>query len=492
MSKRNLWLRYASQTVFLLLWVFLFWQTATPAVTFIESDLFLITDPMVGILAMTAARTWIATFLYSLIFVGLTILLGRFFCGWVCPLGTVFDVVGRLWKGRQSYTLKNDEKWRRVKYYILAAMIVGAVLGSNILLWFDPLVLFFRGIAMGFPHTGLNTAAFLTAAILILIILLNGITHRFWCRYLCPLGAFYAVFSRFSFVRRRLKQTAGNKCDGCKHLGDQRECQDNCSMGASLKKQGSPDECIRCMKCGTVCHVEAPHYPISVPLPAKNEHLVALDRRTFMTSIGAGAVLSYSAVHARKGDLTESSKFIVRPPMVTDEAQFLALCVRCGQCIRACPEGALQPLALESGITGFWSPAIAPEVAGCKTDCNSCSLVCPTQAISAFKKERTEKWALKMGQVTFSSQKCISYEPGAHKPCLKCVEVCPNKAIVVDNGATPERPVSVLYDRCTGCGLCETACREVTPGVPAMRLTNDGRGLPVLHVKDPTPKLPKH
>ena len=484
MAKRNLWLRRISQAVFLFLWLFLFWQTAHPDFIDLPPDLFLLTDPLVAALAAAAARIWTTAFFFSLILVGLTFVFGRFFCGWICPLGTIFDVVGRVWKGKTSTLLENDRQWRRVKYYLLAALCISAAMGCQQLFWCEPLVFLFRGAAMGVAPQAEGTASFLTIVFLITVIGLCGVAHRFWCRYLCPLGAFYGVLSRYSLFRRRLKG-----CDGCRKF-ESRECQINCAMGAAPRKQGSPEECIRCMRCEAVCHRRAPRYALTIPLPSEKEELVSLDRRTFVLGVGAGAVLGHSLAHARSGLLSDAPHRIVRPPMVADEETFLSLCVRCGQCIRACPSGTLQPLLLEAGIAGLWTPAVTAKTAGCRPDCNNCASACPTQAIPPFGAHRTEKWALKMGQATFGSGRCVSYAYDAVKPCLHCVSVCPNKAIVVDYAAKPSRPKGILVDRCVGCGLCEAACREVTAGAPAMELTGNGAGDPVFHVKDPTPRMP--
>ncbi|MDJ0761495.1 MAG: 4Fe-4S binding protein [Myxococcota bacterium] len=484
MSKRNIWLRRICQTIFFFLWVFLFWQTAHQDVGPFPPDLFLVTNPLVATLAMAAARVWVSAALYSLVLIGLTLIFGRFFCGWVCPLGTLFDVVGRLWRGRAAVTLKNDRAWRRVKFYFLAALCVGAVAGGQLVYWGDPLVFSFRGIAMGFIPSAESESAFLAFAMLLIIIGLCGVTHRFWCRYLCPLGAFYAVVARFSIFRRRLKG-----CDSCKAQG-YRECQQGCAMGASPKRQGSPDECIRCMSCQGACRLEAPKFIPSLPLPTTREHLMDLDRRSFVFSLGAGAITGVVAVQARSG--SDAPWRIVRPPMIADEVAFMALCVRCGQCVRSCPSGTLQPLFLEAGFAGIWTPAITPRVGGCVDNCNACATTCPTGAIPKFGPTRPEKWAVKMGHVMFDPQHCISYAHDAVKPCLKCVEVCPNKAIVVDEASKPARPTRVIYDRCIGCGTCETECRKVVVGQPALVLTNTGAGEPAALVVDPKPKLPEH
>lgn len=479
MGKKNIWLRRGTQALFLVLWMFLFWATAHQAASPLPPDLFLSTNPLVAILAMVAARVFVPAMVGGLVLIGLTVLLGRFFCGWVCPLGTVLDIVGRLWVGRREKELKNDNQWRRLKYYVLILFAVAAVFGGQLLFLADPLVLSFRAVTVGIAPTAPGEVSILPLFLLLGIIALTGITHRFWCRYLCPLGAFYGALSHFSLFRR--KHVGCNRCKGF----DARKCQVSCAMHCSVMKQEVPGECIRCMACEAVCPKESLTFVPKKPVPSRREALVGLDRRTFVVSAGMGAAAGLATLHARAGQMEKSR--IVRPPMVTKETIFLGLCVRCGQCIESCPTGTLQPLFLEAGFSGMWSPAVTPRVEGCKDDCNACSVACPTGAIPKFGPTRQEKWGFKMGSVTFESHRCISYADDAVKPCLKCIEVCPNRAIAIDKGAHPVRPANVLYDQCIGCGRCETACQKMVAGEPALKLNANGVGYPALLVVDPTP-----
>ena len=202
MGKYNIWLRRVSQALFLGLWTFLFWQTAHQEVGPLPPDLFLSTNPLVATLTMAAAEVWVSAMIGGLVLIGLTLVLGRFFCGWICPLGTLFDVVGRLFVGKGEKTLTRDDAWRRVKYYLLAALALVAVAGGQLLYWTDPLVILFRGVTLGFVTSAPRAGSFLPVLLLITIIGLCFVTHRFWCRYLCPLGALYGVFARFSIFRR--------------------------------------------------------------------------------------------------------------------------------------------------------------------------------------------------------------------------------------------------------------------------------------------------
>ena len=481
MGKNNIWLRRVVQTLFLGLWVYLFWQTAQKEKGPLPPDLFLYTDPLVSTLTMVASTVWVPAMLGGLALIGLTLVFGRFFCGWVCPLGTLFDIFGRLFVGKGEKEMPRDEAWRRGKYYLLVGLILVALVGGQLLYWADPLVFLFRGITYGEVTYNETSGSFLPILFLLVLFGLNFVTHRFWCRYLCPLGAFYGALSRFSIFRRHLKG-----CDKCKSVGIQ-ECQQHCAMHVSINRQGRPEECIRCMACQTVCQKNAVTFAPSMPVPTSREVPVNLDRRTFVASMGIGAAAGVAATKAHLGSGTPWR--VVRPPMVTDNEVFTDLCVRCGQCIRSCPPGTLQPLLLEDGFASLWTPAVTPSVGGCEDNCNNCSEACPTGAIPEFGPSRKEKWALKMGSVVFESQRCISYRADAVKPCLKCVEACPNKAIVVDETAHPNRPILIVFDRCIGCGACENACLEMVGGSPAMTLNNDGVGSPVALVMDPTPTV---
>lgn len=483
MGKKNIWLRRVFQALFLGLWIFLFWKTAHQSIGPVPPDAFLVTDPLVGLLTTVASRTATVALIGGAAFLLLTLIFGRFFCGWVCPLGTVLDIVGRLWVGRRETKSANDTAWRRVKYYLLVALTVSAVLGGPLLYLFDPLVILFRSIALGAYPTRVGEGSFLPLLILLAIIGLTGITHRFWCRYLCPLGALYGVFARVSLFRRRR-----SGCDGCK-LQDARMCTEVCAMQGAVMKDGMPEECVRCMACESVCPAGSLSFKAGAPLPSQKEVLIDLDRRTFVLSLGTGAVAGYAAANATTS--FSDTRRVVRPPMVFDEVAFSALCVRCGQCIRSCPTGTLQPLLLEAGFGGLWTPAVTPRINGCKDNCNACSAACPSHAVPEFGPKRTDKWIGKMGAATFDAGRCITYADDVKKPCLKCAEVCPNKAIVIDFETQFPRPTGIVYDRCVGCGQCETACTKMVVGKPAMELYASGQGEPVVLLADPTPVLKK-
>jgi ferredoxin len=154
------------------------------------------------------------------------------------------------------------------------------------------------------------------------------------------------------------------------------------------------------------------------------------------------------------------------------EREFLALCVRCGECFQACPNNALQPVAFEQGLEGLWTPQLVARWSGCEPTCNNCGQVCPTGAIRAL--PLAEKQAARIGLAIVDESTCLPY--AGREACDICVKECraagyeaiefmrvgvkadAQGAPVEDSGFLA--PV-VLADKCVGCGICETRCHEI-------------------------------
>ena len=159
----------------------------------------------------------------------------------------------------------------------------------------------------------------------------------------------------------------------------------------------------------------------------------------------------------------------MRPPGSVPEKEFLALCVRCGQCFRACPNDVLQPLGFQQGWEGLWTPRVSPDWSGCETSCNLCGQVCPTGAIRALPLD--EKRAAHLGLAVVNIQTCLPY--ACQAACQLCFDECATAGYhaiefmhvgtEVDESGKPiedtgfSAPV-VLAEKCVGCGLCQTRC----------------------------------
>jgi MauM/NapG family ferredoxin protein len=532
-----LYFRRGSQIAFFLLFLFLFLQAeyrgqdelAWPV------DLFFRFDPLILAAHLLTRSPLVWGLLWSLVFVGLTLVLGRFFCGWVCPLGTALDGFRRL-----LFSPRPDSgvaaRWRRVKYYLLFFLLAGTLFSLNLVGLFDPLSLLYRTLALVFypafgygveqasltlyrlgePFTYVSEPVyqllkatilpfkplvyllpFLTLMLFALVVAAERWDRRFWCRGLCPLGALYGLIARFSLLRRRPPVL----CKDCQ------DCAAVCKMGAFDKdlrdgSQGptapaaSPDthpptpikgweggvgggpgtafpgpapttplsrhlqaECQLCLRCQAEC--EKGRVSFTFGLKTRRAPL-DLGRRQVITSVAAGVAM---VPLVRLGSLARRpEEFLIRPPGAQDEGEFLALCIRCGECMKVCLTNGLQPVLWEAGLDGLYTPKLVSRMGYCSYTCTLCGQVCPTGAIPQL--DLVVKQNLPLGVAAINRTRCIPYVEGAN--CLVCEEHCPvspkaitfNEAEVLDRYGRKELvklPV-VRAGRCIGCGHCEYVC----------------------------------
>ncbi|MCM8828028.1 MAG: 4Fe-4S dicluster domain-containing protein [Candidatus Omnitrophica bacterium] len=183
-----------------------------------------------------------------------------------------------------------------------------------------------------------------------------------------------------------------------------------------------------------------------------------MNRKEFLVSLTAVAIAILLP-----GTLIKRFRknFLIRPPGSVEEKFFSKLCVRCGQCIRACPAKCLKQVRLERSFENWTTPEIIPREKGCIL-CQSCGKVCPTGAIRNVNQE-----TIKIGTARIYENQCLVWTH--QKECLVCLEFCPVHAIYLDGQG---RPI-VNPEICTGCGLCEENC-PVTTKEAAIRVTNKG------------------
>ncbi|MBW9172048.1 4Fe-4S binding protein [Clostridium estertheticum] len=177
----------------------------------------------------------------------ITILLGRFFCGWVCAFGTYNDFLYLLSKKVFKINFKVNEEvdkvLKYVKYVVLLLLVIVVwTMGSKVLDTTSPWDAFAQ--ITNFPRVLSDYT--IGVALLLLITIGALFVERFFCRYLCPLGAVFNIFSRIGILKIK-KPT--EKCGKC------RLCTNNCSMGLSLYKAQSVcgGDCINCFKCIEAC-----------------------------------------------------------------------------------------------------------------------------------------------------------------------------------------------------------------------------------------------
>ncbi len=445
-------------------------------------------DPLAMLAHLLSSRTFLAGSALALIIVAVTLIAGRVWCGWLCPLGTLLDWMPlRRW---HQETAGVPSGWRGVKYGLLLTILVAAVFTNLTLLILDPLTILFRTLSTavwpsvdqvvtavetalyGIPFFQPAVAAFdglvrpvalpiepvfyrytlLYASFFTGVVATNLIAPRFWCRYLCPLGAMLGLLSKVGLVRREVDET-------CTHCGT---CERVCPTGTIDGERGfasDPAECTMCMACSAACPVDAINFPGRGPRPTWTTY--DPDRRHLLAALGAsvaGIGLFHSDLIANR-----DHSHLIRPPGAR-ENDLLSKCIRCGECNRACPTSAIQPAVNEAGLEGVWTPVLIPRAGYCDYSCNACGQVCPVEAIPPLSLEEKRKRVI--GKAYIDRNRCIAWADD--EACIVCEEMCPvpEKAIILEeaevrleNGesATVQRP-QVIRERCIGCGICEYKC----------------------------------
>jgi MauM/NapG family ferredoxin protein len=296
-------------------------------------------------------------------------------------------------------------------------------------------------------------APWLMAGVLVGVLMLNLAAPRFWCRYLCPLGALLGVLARFALVQRRV----GEDCKSCGL------CARACPTGTIQEQRGYASdaaECTLCMDCQPACPRQAIGFKGNDLRQSLLRREYDPSRREALLALGgslAGAWLVGQPWAAGSGVQ------VLQPPGGAQN-NLLEKCIRCGACVRACPTGALQPALLEAGLEGVWSPQFIPRLGYCDYACNACGTVCPVEAIPRL--SLADKRRQVIGVAEIDRQRCLAWS--GQSACIICEEMCPvpDKAISLENtSVTSPGGESIIMQtpavhprRCIGCGICEYKC----------------------------------
>jgi len=194
---------------------------------------------------------------YSLVVIaiGLTVFAGRFYCGWLCPFGAITEVLFRLVPIEWKITGEADRYLKVIKYVNLGILLMIGVLFAN-----NILAIYLAGVIEPFATFFNLHGDFVSWGWLILMLVFSAFISRFYCRYFCPLGAFFALLSwicsllRLRLIKVKLPQ---DNCKGCKLA--KKRCQMNAiSYNDQLNKPGIADnECFMCNTCAAICPVES-------------------------------------------------------------------------------------------------------------------------------------------------------------------------------------------------------------------------------------------
>jgi len=436
--------RRISQVFFFLLFVWFcivstvgerFWQLRGWPINW-----FLQLDPLVAVGTILTTHTLYWPLLWALATVVLTIIFGRFFCGWVCPFGSLHHFVGflarRKKKVSQKIQLNRYRKAQGIKYLILVVFLamaafpsLAATLQTGLL---DPISLITRSFNLVLVPIADKSAnlisvpqrfyegAWLIFAVFLTAILLNLVIPRFYCRFLCPLGALFGVIDGLA-IWKIGKKTAD--CVNCKLC--EQDCEGGCEPAGNIRIS----ECVLCFNCLDGCKHEVIGY--QTRKSAAGETLPDISRRGFALSLVSG-LFALGAVRLSNKLGSNWHHKVIRPPGALPEEEFLKRCIKCGQCMRVCPTNVIQPAGIEGGLENLWTPALNNCIgsSGCQLNCVACGQVCPTSAIRpitlAEKRgvgEFAEAGPIKMGTAFLDRNRCLPW--AMDKPCIVCEENCP-------------------------------------------------------------------
>lgn len=210
------------------------------------------------------------------------VVIGRLVCGFMCPFGLVQDLLYRIRSPKIRVPEKADKKLRLLKYFILFFVIlllpavasgINGIAEPFFCKYLCPAGTLEAGIPLLIKNKTLRDAAgslFIWKVLILIAFIVSAvIISRCWCKYLCPLGAFYALFNRISVFSLAIDE---DRCIGCG------ACSSACPMDIDVQKEIGGAECIKCGKCRPVCPASCIHTTVcgSAKLPGsgKAEQLI--------------------------------------------------------------------------------------------------------------------------------------------------------------------------------------------------------------------------
>jgi ferredoxin len=398
-----------------------------------------------------------------------TLLLGRVYCSFFCPLGIFQDIFIRFSrlikfpKRKRIYT-PNHKVFRYSIFLLLAiALLFGlavpislfgpfAVFGrlnaavikpifnwiNNYMVdnsWFESLYPL-KNKPFSLPLVITGTAF---AALVAIAAFLRG---RIFCNTLCPVGALLGVLSKYSWFKVSLDNDKCVKCGKCAKV-----CKSNCIDFKNYMVDN--ERCVACFNCTTACNFDAVKFSHGkTEKPVKTD----LSKRDFFV-IGGSALIGAAVLPAvlRKDSISPRA---VMPPGAMNLEHFSSKCTACQLCVSNCPGRVLKPAALEYGAGGFLQPHLDFSSGMCEYECNNCSNICPNGALIPQKLENKKR--LQIGLAKYYSERCVVVTDRTY--CGACAEHCPTGAVHMVDWEEGLTIPKVEQELCIGCGACEYIC----------------------------------
>lgn len=395
----------------------------------------------------------------------ITLVIGRFYCAVICPMGIFQDIF--TWFHKIIFGKKRKFHYRKpatvLRYTVLALFVIAMLVGLNqIAVLIAPYSAYARMVT-GIHASG--TVQWVAIITLVVIGLLSFTMGRIWCNAICPVGSLLGLISKYSIFGIKID---ADKCVGC------RKCEHGCkSMCIDIdNKTVDGSRCVNCFNCIGECNQGA------ITLGRRSHRAsqakqVDSSRRKFMAgTIAVGAAMAVQAQEQKLDGglaaLADKSvpdrKTPLKPFGARSLKNFSSRCTACQLCVSQCPEHVLRPSAK---LTSLLQPEMNYDKGYCRMACTRCSEVCPAGAIKPITAE--EKTAVSIGIAVTLHENCLS---AAGESCNACSRHCPAAAIsMVTDPSTGHQVPSVNESRCLGCGACEYYC----PARPMTAIYVEGR-----------------
>lgn len=443
-----------------------------------------------------------------------TLIFGRIYCSTLCPMGYIQDIAGRARRLTRKQRLRRRYVYsaprNRVRLTMLLCIAAATIAGSSLLLAiFDPYGGFGRIatwlirplVASGTVPEAVGAAlcaTVLAGVTLVGIALWSAREGRMFCNTLCPVGSTLGLVSRYSVMHFDINT---DRCVNC------RKCVNSCKARCIDMQDHVVDmsRCVVCFDCLDSCDNTAITYThrrhrLSIPLmmrvgrpasasaasnpaptapastststtqaTAADESTSAakktgrgVSRRTFIAAalVAASAPALKAAKRAEQtvgGDERRSLPHRpVPPPGSRSIERLLQRCVACGACVDVCPQNVIRPAMGEYGVLHPLVPLMDYEASFCKFDCNDCTRVCPTGALTPL--TLIEKQNTAIGLATVDADLCVG--------CGKCARSCPKETIkMIKPEGRKRRLAMVDHSSCIGCGVCQNICPVIPSAI---------------------------
>ncbi len=437
----------------------------------------------------------------------LTLVFGRVFCSWLCPLGMLQDFANRAaLPFRKTKIRRFAPNHPRLRAVVALVAFAGLAAGSvGLLTWLDPYSIAARGMAallaplltsiasalgadlpspdwLRYAGTlGMAVAAFGLALPLGLAVWRG----RLYCNTLCPVGAVLGLLARFAPCTPHIDKELCGRCAAC-----MKACKAQAIDVKNMRVDAT--RCVACYNCLGACgrgamqlapefarerETEAAAQPAAVAdvaaaLPAAGP--ASPSRRAFLSagvmSLAAAALpeMPRPAPSSNPAEVGTNETAAAVPPGAQSVERLLSRCTSCGLCIANCPTGVLRASFLDNG-PGFMRPMLRYGSASCDPNCATCSQACPTGALLPL--SLAEKRHTQIGLAQYTQKYCLVWANG--HICGKCVTElsCPTGALVAQEVQRP----TVDAEKCRGCRRCTRVC----PAGAITRVEVEGRERPL-------------